>query len=71
MQYARTTAKTRVTQIALQADALDEPADDRTVDMLAALDPCESAYYADEANLVDWAGKSRAQFKELRLALVL
>ena len=26
--YARITAKTRVTQIALQADDLDEPADD-------------------------------------------
>ena len=64
--YARTSARSRVTQIARQADDLDEPADDRTVDMLAALGPCESAYSADEANLVDWAGKSRAQFEELQ-----
>ena len=43
--------------VTLQADAVDEPTDDGTVDMLAALPACGAGFYAEEANVVHPLGK--------------
>ena len=41
------------------ADRIDEVVSLRTVDMLDALPEDEAAFYRDEANVVDWTGKSQ------------
>ena len=52
----------------MRALAIDEPGDDSVVDMLDALDPLESAYYAEESQVLAWSGKSEVMFHELELA---
>ena len=59
-------ARTKVVQEPLVAECIDEPDNNRVVDMLSALGPEEAAYYSSEHNLVDWSGKSLEQFKELQ-----
>ena len=56
---------TRSSHEVLAANAVDEPTDTVIVDMLSALPEEDAAFYADEANVIDYEGKSDALFKEL------
>jgi hypothetical protein len=51
--------------IPMIADALDEPNNDRTVDMLLGLDAEESQYYSEESNVLDPAGKAACMLEAL------
>ena len=51
--------------IPMIADALDEPNNDRTVDMLLGLDAEESQYYSKESNVLDPAGKAACMLEAL------
>jgi hypothetical protein len=44
---------------------VDEPTDERCVDMLACLPPEDAAFYEVEANVVELAGKSQILFEEI------
>ena len=48
----------QVPMVPLCAEALDEPKDDKTVDMLLSLDEEESFFYSAESHLLETAGKA-------------
>ncbi|CAE7878679.1 unnamed protein product, partial [Symbiodinium necroappetens] len=52
-------------QVPLRASLVAEPNDDTFVDMLTALPQVEADFYAQEANCIDWTGKSRVIQNEL------
>ena len=45
--------------------AVDEPSDDRRVEMLQVLSAEEAAYYAEESEVVDLAGKCHLLGREI------
>ena len=51
--------------MALHADAIDEPTDNTSVDMLAALPACDAGFYAEEANVVQPLSKSEVLLREI------
>ena len=55
-----------VPQIPLVALRIDEPSEDRTVNMLEALSAEEASYYAEESNVVKPEERSRQLFDELQ-----
>ena len=54
-----------ITQVPLQASAIDEPKVDTYVDLLDALDPVEADHYAHEERVVETEGKPLTLFKEI------
>ena len=48
----------QVPMVPLCAEALDEPTDDKTVDMLLSLDEEESFFYSAESHLLETTGKA-------------
>ena len=46
----------QVPMVPLFAEAMDEPKDDKTVDMLLSLDEEESFFYSAESHLLETAG---------------
>ena len=60
------TGKSRIAQVSMSADRVDEPKDDLSVAMLEVLSSLWAEFYSCEQNVLDYTGKSTAVFEELQ-----
>ena len=64
-EVSYTGSKRTAVHVPFESALIDEVVTHRVVHMLDALPECEAAFYQDEANVIDWTGKSVIMKEEL------